>query len=117
MRTGEGFLVMFALDNYPSFESVSIYRDQIRRVKDADDVPTVLVGNKQDLPTRDVDYERASMLAKQFSIPYVETSAKTRVGVDDAFYTLVREIRKAKSSRNSKGNRTGEPRKHKCTVL
>ncbi len=25
---------------------------------------------------------------------FVETSAKTRMGVDDAFYTLVREIRK-----------------------
>jgi len=117
MRTGEGFLVMFALDNYPSFESVSIYRDQIRRVKDADDVPTVLVGNKIDLPTRDVDYENASLLAKQFSIPYVETSAKTRVGVDDAFYTLVREIRKAKSSKNSKSGRTGSGSKGKCMIL
>jgi len=26
-------------------------------------------------------------------MPYIETSAKTRQGIDDAFYTLVREIR------------------------
>lgn len=32
--------------------------------------------------------------AKNYGIPFVETSAKTRMGVDDAFYTLVREIRK-----------------------
>ena len=117
MRTGEGFLVMFALDNYPSFEAVSIYRDQIRRVKDADDVPTVLVGNKQDLPSRDVEYERAALLASKFNVPYVETSAKTRVGVDDAFYTLVREIRKAKSRNAKRGGRGGQARKHKCTIL
>lgn len=33
-------------------------------------------------------------VARQYGIPFVETSAKTRMGVDEAFYTLVREIRK-----------------------
>ena len=37
---------------------------------------------------------QAQEVAKQYMIPFVETSAKTRLGVDDAFYTLVREIRK-----------------------
>ena len=31
---------------------------------------------------------------RNYGIPFIETSAKTRMGVDDAFYTLVREIRK-----------------------
>ena len=54
----------------------------------------VLVGNKCDLPTRNVDMAQAKEVAKNYGIPFVETSAKTRMGVDDAFYTLVREIRK-----------------------
>ena len=54
----------------------------------------VLVGNKCDLPTRNMDMGRAKDVAKSYSIPFIETSAKTRMGVDDAFYTLVREIRK-----------------------
>ncbi len=33
-------------------------------------------------------------VARSYGIPFVETSAKTRMGVDEAFYTLVREIRK-----------------------
>ena len=37
---------------------------------------------------------QAQEVAKQYMIPFVETSAKTRLCVDDAFYTLVREIRK-----------------------
>ena len=53
-----------------------------------------VVGNKCDLPTRAVDMAQARDVAKQYGIPFVETSAKTRMGVDDAFYTLVREIRK-----------------------
>ena len=53
----------------------------------------VFVGNKVDLQSRVVETDKARILADSFGIPYVETSAKTRQGVDDAFYTLVREIR------------------------
>ena len=53
-----------------------------------------VVGNKVDLQSRAVDTRQAKVVADSYLIPYVETSAKTRQGVDDAFYTLVREIRK-----------------------
>ncbi|CAH2220682.1 GTPase NRas [Pelobates cultripes] len=92
MRTGEGFLCVFAINNSKSFADISIYREQIKRVKDSDDVPMVLVGNKCDLPTRTVDTKQAQELARSYGIPFIETSAKTRQGVEDAFYTLVREI-------------------------
>ncbi|GAB1287936.1 GTPase NRas [Apodemus speciosus] len=93
MRTGEGFLCVFAINNSKSFADINLYREQIKRVKDSDDVPMVLVGNKCDLPTRTVDTKQAHELAKSYGIPFIETSAKTRQGVEDAFYTLVREIR------------------------
>ena len=101
MRTGEGFLLVFAVNNQRSFEDIARYREQIKRVKDADEVPLVLVGNKCDLPSKTVDCEEAKELAKSYNIPFVETSAKTRMGVDDAFFTLVREIRKDKERRRS----------------
>ena len=41
MRTGEGFLCVFAIDNSKSFEDIESYRNQIRRVKDADDIPMI----------------------------------------------------------------------------
>lgn len=55
-----------------------IPREQINRVKDSDDVPMVLVGNKCDLPSRTVDTKQAQELAKSYGIPFIETSAKTR---------------------------------------
>lgn len=99
MRTGEGFVLVFAINNKKSFDDISNYREQIKRVKDADDVPMVLVGNKCDLQSTAVDVKEASDLAKQFGIPFIVSSAKTRLGVDDAFFTLVREIRSAKEQR------------------
>uniref|UniRef100_A0A2I3H8Q8 HRas proto-onco, GTPase n=1 Tax=Nomascus leucogenys TaxID=61853 RepID=A0A2I3H8Q8_NOMLE len=65
MRTGEGFLCVFAINNTKSFEDIHQYREQIKRVKDSDDVPMVLSRQAQDL-------------ARSYGIPYIETSAKTR---------------------------------------
>lgn len=88
---------------------------QIKRVKDADDVPMVLVGNKCDLPSRAVDMRAADEMSRNSGIPFVETSAKTRMGVDDAFYTLVREIRRDRE-RKGKEKKPGKPRR-KCVIL
>lgn len=58
-----------------------------------------MVGNKIDRELdRVVSTQEAQELAEQYHIPYIETSAKTRLGVEEAFYTLVREIRKCKVS-------------------
>lgn len=118
MRTGEGFLLVFAVNNGKSFEDISMYREQIKRVKDADDVPMVLVGNKCDLPTRAVDMKQAGEVARNYAIPFIETSAKTRMGVDDAFYTLVREIRKDREWKGKdKKRHRKEGRKKRCFIL
>ena len=46
MRTGQGFLIVYSVTSRSSFHEVSQFRDQILRVKDADTVPIVIVGNK-----------------------------------------------------------------------
>ena len=93
LRNGEGFLCVFAVDSMKSFEDIELHRGDILRIKDLDDVPMVLVGNKIDLPHQEVDQKLAQAYAKDHHMPYLETSAKTKQGVEDAFYTLVREIR------------------------
>lgn len=40
-----------------------------------------VVGNKADLPKRDVSTKDGNEKAQMFNIPYVETSAKTKQGV------------------------------------
>ena len=53
-------------------------------------VPMVLVANKSDLSTPSVDLQQARNMATFYQIPFLQTSAKTRKGVDNAFLTLVR---------------------------
>lgn len=117
MRTGEGFLLVFAVNNAKSFEDISMYREQIKRVKDADDVPMVLVGNKRDLPTCAVDLRGAQDVARNYGIPFIETSAKTRMGVDDAFYTLVREIRRDREKKGKDRKKDKKGSRKRCVLI
>ncbi|XP_035309618.1 GTPase KRas-like isoform X2 [Cricetulus griseus] len=117
MRTGEGFLCVFAMNNTKSFEAIHHYREQIKRAKDSEDVPMVLVGNKCDLPSRTVDTNQAQDLAGSYGIPFIETSAKTRQRVEDAFYTLVREIRNHKEKMSKDGKKKKKKSKTKCITM
>ena len=71
MRTGEGFLLVFAVNEAKSFENIAHYREQIRRVKDSDDVPMVLVGNKCDLQQRAVEMRIVQDAARSYGMPFV----------------------------------------------
>lgn len=94
MRTGQGFLLVYSITSETSFEELMTYYQQIQRVKDNDYVPIMIVGNKSDLEDeRQVSYEDGMNLAKQLNSPFMETSAKQAINVEDAFYTLARIVR------------------------
>ncbi|XP_062918916.1 ras-related protein R-Ras2-like [Mobula hypostoma] len=95
MRSGEGFLLVFAINDRGSFDEISKFHRQILRVKDRDEFPMILIGNKADLEhQRQVTKEESDSLARQLKVTYLEASAKIRLNVDNAFHNLVRAIRK-----------------------
>ncbi|TPX42506.1 hypothetical protein SeLEV6574_g05567 [Synchytrium endobioticum] len=94
MRSGEGFLLVYSMTSRSSFEEIQTFHQQILRVKERDWFPVVLVGNKCDLESeRAVTQDEGRSLAKQYNCRFLETSARNKVNVDDAFYALVRAIR------------------------
>ncbi|XP_039230110.1 ras-like protein 2 isoform X1 [Drosophila yakuba] len=95
MRSGEGFLLVFALNDHSSFDEIPKFQRQILRVKDRDEFPMLMVGNKCDLKhQQQVSLEEAQNTSRNLMIPYIECSAKLRVNVDQAFHELVRIVRK-----------------------
>lgn len=102
MRTGEGFLLVYSINSRTSLEELQPFYEQILRVKDTDDVPVLVVGNKCDLESeRQVSYEEGLSLAQSFNCPFLETSAKQRINVEEAFYGLVRSINKKEGEKNA----------------
>lgn len=49
MRSGEGFLLVFSVTDRSSYEEIYKFYKQILRVKDRDEFPMLLLGNKCDL--------------------------------------------------------------------
>lgn len=121
-RSGEGFLCVFSITEEESFQATQEFREQILRVKNDDNIPLLLVGNKGDLDDkRKVPLVDAESLAAQWGVPYVETSAKTRDNVDRVFFDLMREIRSRKmddnKSNNVRGKDKSKRKKLKCVIL
>ncbi|TKX22015.1 Ras-like protein 5 [Elsinoe australis] len=136
MRTGEGFLLVYSITSRQSFEEMRTFQQQILRVKDKDYFPIIVCGNKCDLEAeREVSTEEGKKLARDFGCRFIETSAKSRINVENAFFDIVREIRKYNREitggpGGAQGGANGKPSKEmgvqdadqdagccKCTVM
>lgn len=119
-RSGEGFLCVFSLIERETFAATNEFREQILRVKVDEQTPLILVGNKLDLcdDRREVDQEEAEGLAQSWGVPYVETSAKTKVNVDKVYYDLMGKIQQRKAAHGSgPGPDKGKKKKKKKTCI
>lgn len=118
---GEGFLLVYSLTSRPTFERVEKFKHQIARVKDRDRFPLVLVGNKADKANeREVSEKEGKALAERLGCRFVETSAKTRQGLEEAYYDLVRQIRAQRDPASSKRTGPSGQKKKKfkrCPIL
>jgi GTPase SAR1 family protein len=96
-------MLVYSITSRQSFEEVLTFQQQILRVKDRDYFPIILVGNNCHLENeRQVSKQEGEALARSFGCRFIETSAKSRINVDNAFYDLVREIRKFQASEKVK---------------
>jgi GTPase SAR1 family protein len=118
IRVGEGFLLVFSLTDRRSLEECyKIHRD-ILRIKDTDNVPMLLIGNKLDIRQIGIDnYARSA--ANAMHIPYYETSARTRHNIDEIFIELVRIIRRNKCQiqMNNSNLKQYPPTSHCCSCI
>ena len=107
IKNGRGFLVVFSLTSWQSFLDVRTVREQILRVKGTENVPICLVGNKCDASLqRQVTPDDALALAQEWTCPYVETSAKLSINVNDTFAEIVREINSRMKNKKKKKKKT-----------
>jgi GTPase KRas len=98
VRIGEGFLLLYDITETTPSQLKNLCEETLKmiyRVKDVDRYPVVLVGTKCDLEDeRKISYQIAADLAKEFNIPFFETSSKIPINVDECFFALAEEILK-----------------------
>ena len=101
---GEGFLLVFAINDAESFELLKGKHDRVLKGKHGIKCPILLVGNKQDLENeRKVAFADAKQLADTWGIEYIETSAKTNFNCKEAFEKLAQKIVEKKNNEPAPG--------------
>jgi len=93
-RGAMGILLVYDVTEQKSFDAI---RTWVRNIEQhaSDGVNQILIGNKCDATEkRVITNEKGRELANEFKIPYLETSAKNNINVEEAFVTLAKEIKK-----------------------
>ncbi|KAK7415013.1 Ras-related protein rsr1 [Neonectria magnoliae] len=93
MKTGQGFLLVFSITSSSSLSELAGLREEIIRIKDDENIPIVIVGNKADLEeNRAVPRAKGFSISQRWGAPYYEASARTRTNVDEVFIDLCRQM-------------------------
>lgn len=106
-RGAMGILLVYDITSEKSFDSI---RNWIRNIEEhaSSDVERMLIGNKCDMnDKRQVSKERGEKLAIEYGMKCMETSAKHNENIENAFFTLARDI-KIKTEKRLNQNRPGD---------
>ena len=96
-------LLVYAVDDVKSFKNLAMWRKEFlyyADVREKDNFPFILLGNKIDVNERAVSQEEVHHFCKEIGgIPYYETSAKDSTNVDVAFNAAVKRLNELEQSK------------------
>ena len=105
-RGAHGVIVVYDVTNRESFNNVKNWMGEITRYA-SENVNRVLVGNKCDIDSKKaVTTEEGKELADSLGIPFMETSAKTSINVEQSFLRMASEIKSRVAVTTSKPTAT-----------
>ncbi|KAK7853219.1 ras-related protein rabd1 [Quercus suber] len=106
-RGAHGIIIVYDVTEMESFNNVKQWLNEIDRYAN-DSVCKLLVGNKCDLvENKVVDTQTAKAFADELGIPFLETSAKDSINVEQAFLTMAGEIKKKMGNQPTANKSTG----------
>ena len=89
LKNSQGLILVYDVTNRQSFIDL---QNWLKDVKNATDkVSIILFGNKCELENRAVTKEEAEQFAKKNNIPYIETSAKLKINIDEGVSKVVND--------------------------
>lgn len=94
LKVGSAYVIVYSVTDRGSFDAAAELRITLRRTRQADNLPIILVGNKSDLVrSREVAVEEGRACAVVFDCKFVETSASLQHNVTELFEGVIRQIR------------------------
>jgi len=90
-RGAAGAILVYDTSNRETYNHVSSWLSDARSLANKD-IAIVLVGNKTDLPNREVTFLEASRYAQENDLMFLESSTMTGEGVEEVFLKCARTI-------------------------
>ncbi|XP_063281503.1 ras-related protein Rab-37 [Pelobates fuscus] len=92
-RDAQALLLLYDITSKTSFQNIRAWLSEVEEYAHKD-VVLMLLGNKNDVSgARVIRKEDGEALAKEYGIPFMETSAKTGMNVDLAFTAVAKELK------------------------
>ena len=88
-----GVLLVYDITDIGSFNNIRNWMKNIEQHA-SDNINKILVGNKCDMDDgrRAVPYATGKALADEFGIPFLETSAKGNINVEQVFCSIAKDV-------------------------
>ena len=105
-QKAQGVMIVFDVSSLKSFNNLKFWIDSLNSQlsEDMNLIPVTVIGNKIDLPKREVNKDTADDFAQKYGFQYFETSAKTGEGIDSAIKELARRVMNNGGKKNGKDN-------------
>jgi len=107
-RGAMGIMLVYDITNMKSFDNI---KNWIRNIEEhaSGDVEKMILGNKCDMEDkRVVLQEKGQMLALEYGIKFLETSAKAGDNIEKAFFTMARDIKAKMESKMDPSAKSSE---------
>lgn len=91
-KGAHGIMMAYAINDRNSFNNIDNWMKQIKDHA-SEAVAIVLVGTKCDVEERAVTFLEGKKLADLYGVPFIETSAKNDINVEEAFEIIARAAR------------------------
>ncbi|XP_063208359.1 ras-related protein Rab-37 isoform X1 [Chroicocephalus ridibundus] len=92
-RDAQALLLLYDITSKMSFDNIRAWLTEIHEYAQKD-VVIMLLGNKADVSSeRVVRTEDGASLAREYGVPFMETSAKTGMNVELAFLAIAKELK------------------------
>lgn len=91
-RGAQGIIFVYDCTKKSTYEHLSYWQEEVKKYSTYQEAILMMVHNKVDLPDPEVSQEEGRTCAQDNAMMFIETSAKTRQGVKQAFEEVIRKI-------------------------